>query len=208
MRLKAPVVNRKTALHAQSVASAVAVAAAVDVAKAESVQSAAVTNPAKVVKPPQPWQPMQQARLPSVVNAVNVVSAANAVAAMSVALNVPVARKKATAKRQDARISKPLNLCLRRKHPADLSKARNRPPAPKAPSRAKSVHVTATVANAPPVVNAASVHRSARSQAPKVASASKQASRAITATATRRVKAKPLPSHASPTSAPPMIAHL
>jgi hypothetical protein len=150
---------------------------------------------------------MQQARLPSVVN---VLSAANAVAAMSVAQNAPVARKKATAQMQDAQISKPLKPCLRRKHPADLSKARSRPPAPRAPSHAKSVHATATAANVPPVVSAASVHRkvSARSQVPKAASASQPASRAITATATRRVKVKPLPSHASPTSAPPLIAHL
>lgn len=47
-------VSHKTALHAQSVASAVAVVAGVDVAKAVSVQSAAATNPVKVVKPPQP----------------------------------------------------------------------------------------------------------------------------------------------------------
>jgi hypothetical protein len=179
------VVSHKTVLHALSVASAVAVVAGVDVAKAVSVQSAAATNPAKVVKPPQPWQPTHQVRPPSVVN---VVSVASAVDAMSVAQNVPDAQKKATAKMRDAQISKPLKPCPRRKQPADWSKARSRPPA-------------------------ASVHRkvSARSQVLKAASASQRASKAktaITAMPTKQVKRKPLPSHASPTSAPLLILHL
>jgi hypothetical protein len=135
------------------------------------------------------------------------------VAAMSVAQNAPVAQKKATARMRDARSSKPLKPCPRRKQPADWSKARSRPPAPRAPSRAKSVHVIATAANVGPAVSAASVHRkvSARSQVLKAASASQRASKAktaITAMPTKQVKRKPLPSHASPTSAPLLILHL